>query len=233
MIGADTKRVMSLLLLETLAFTGCANPDRKALDQTGESVTAAGASRQPDPSRASSIAPLNVAEAASAAPPAMQDPPPPARDADQRWLRRVADRQAVIVIVAHSQMSRHGTELMANPGMASQHDMSADPGAAQDSEHDAELREILALLRDAYQEKYEPIVSPTDRKAIDSLQSLPESTYDKAFRSFMMREHRQELAIIESGLPLLARSDTRALAQRARATHQRELAELSKEAGAQ
>jgi len=95
----------------------------------------------------SAAGPSDTARSAGAAPAAIVPPAPPARDADQRFLRQVADHYEALRAAAHDQMSSAAGH--------AEHGSSVDP-AALDVALDAEQRSALALLDTLYQDTYSP-----------------------------------------------------------------------------
>ena len=69
---------------------------------------------------------------------ARQPAPPPARDADQDFLRHMLDHSETVLVTVHAQMME--------PAGHAEHGMSADP-AGLDAKIDVEKREMLALLK--------------------------------------------------------------------------------------
>ena len=82
---------------------------------------------------------------------ARQPAPPPARDADQDFLRHMLDHNETVLATVHAQMME--------PAGHAEHGKSADP-AGWDAKIDVDKREMLTLLKKYYNEDYSPRVTP-------------------------------------------------------------------------
>lgn len=130
-------RTRPLFVLAVMAaIGGCSADDRAPVSDT------AGVPAIP---LTAANAPTSAPEPVAALPP--RPPLPPARDADQEFLRHMLDHHETVIAVAHAQM-------MAPAGHAA-HGGGADP-AAFDSRLDAEKLEMLALLSRLYGESFSP-----------------------------------------------------------------------------
>lgn len=123
--------------------------------------------------------------------------PPPARDADQDFLRHMLDHHETVVAAAHAEMME--------PAGHGAHGTKRDP-AEWDVMLDAEKLEMLALLKRHYGEEYSP--RPAGEPGQQPLAA----------------QLREGTAMTERFAPRLRRAEVRALARRLGAS-QRELAQ--------
>ena len=157
---------------------------------------------------------------------------PRARDADQQFLRRLADHYEDLRRLAHARMeSDHAHTMQAAAG---------DPGDL-DAAADNEQREVLGLLARLYAESYSPRgeritglsqgASPVaDTTGGRSSATTPDAAR-RALTDSTLVALRRGVAMVDSGLPSVHRREVRDLAVRLRAAqvaHTRELDGVTK-----
>lgn len=136
----------------------------------------------------------------------------PPRNADQRFLRGMADLHEGIIRLAHAAMqTRHA------------HRMGDDPALSADAFQDPVRDTIVALLRGLYHDPHAPTPSVVDRNAADSIMRLPEAAFGPAFHTFMLQHAAAEVALIDRMRPALRNEAVRHLADQLRTAHHREL----------
>jgi hypothetical protein len=148
---------------------------------------------------------------------AREPAPPPARDADQEFLRHMLDQNEIVRATMHAQMME--------PAGHAEHGMSADP-AGLDAKIDVDKREMLALLKKYYNEEYSPRVTPPS-SAISStvsggmagmsMPSVEKGEADPmAARMRVAAQLRDGAAMADRFAPKLKRPAVKALAKRLR-----------------
>lgn len=169
-------------------------------------------------SAVASSAPDPVVVAPAASRPAL----PPARDADQEFLRHMLDHHETVLAAVHGQMME--------PGKHAEHGTKADP-TEWDARLDIEKRDMLALLKQYYGEDYSPWATPPVPAPLGS-----DSSHDMAGMSMpagaaatmqgkpmeeespLARQLRDGAALAERFAPKLTRPAVRSLALRVRAS---------------
>lgn len=166
---------------------------------------------------AAGVAATPASGPAAPVPAAPLPPVPPARDADQRFLRHLADHYEYVRALAHAGMS-------SEQGHA-QHGGAADP-AEIDARVDAEQRRVVELLAATYGEQY----SPRAERVTAGRAAAPESAGTAGGEHGGMAETsgadapldaamREGVDVIDQALPTLKRRAVRALATELRAAH--------------
>lgn len=152
---------------------------------------------------------------------ARQPAAPPARDADQGFLRDMLDHHETVLAIVHDQM-------MEPLGHAA-HGKKADP-LAWDAKLDVEKREMLALLRKYYDEDYSPraaVPAATGAGGSGDADPMPmgegkttsEQEAEKMMRVqvVLMDQLRDGVRLAGRSAPMLERREVRELARRMRA----------------
>jgi hypothetical protein len=160
---------------------------------------------------------------------ARQAAPPPARDADQDFLRHMLDQNETVLATMHAQMME--------PAGHAEHGMRADP-AGLDAKIDVDKREMLALLKKYYSEEYSPRVTPQSSVVSSassggmagmSMPSVEKGEADPmAARMRVAAQLRDGAAIADRFAPNLKRPAVASLARRMRTSRLR----LARELGA-
>lgn len=155
--------------------------------------------------------------------------PPPARDADQEFLRHMLDHNETVLAIVHAQMME--------PAGHAEHGKAVDP-AAWDSKIDVDKREMLALLKKHYNEDYSPRVIPSS-STVGSASSavgmtMPPAGAGRKDEADAMAGQVEVAAHLRDGVemadrfaPKLTRPEVRALARRIRASQLQLARELS------
>ena len=133
-------------------------------------------------------------------------------DADQHFLRDLADHNEAMVYLAHSAMQlKH-----AHAG--------GDEAGATDVAEDARKTEIAKVLKTLFKDETGPQVPPLLRQQVDSILRLQGEAYEAAVRSFTLNHHRAAVDMIDHGKP--RRTSVRTLAKRIRAQYVREMTKV-------
>lgn len=197
----SVRRPHILLAILPLALgSGCSGADNGAPAKD----TAGGASALANVATpADSVAPVPAAR------PASRPPVPPARDADQDFLRHMLDHYEGAIALAHAQMME--------PAGHGVHGGGADP-AALDSKLDADKLEMLGLLTRHYGETYTPWAEPPARPATPGGAPAAAGGTEKhdAPEADLAAQFKAGVALVDRFMPQLARADVRDLARRVR-----------------
>jgi uncharacterized protein (DUF305 family) len=142
--------------------------------------------------------------------------PVAARDADQEFLRKMADHHEGLV-----QMTNQAMTKASSPATQSEaHQLH--------QKQQREIEQMLGMLRSAYGETYTPTVVPEHRAMIDSLQRESGTKYDRDFYRYLITHHREALQMIDQFLPRLTRPDLRQMAEKMKADQTREISEFER-----
>lgn len=135
-----------------------------------------------------------------------------ARDADQRYLRELANRIEAERTMVHSMMS-------AAPGHAA-HGTAVDP-ADWDGALDLQQRQAIALLKHDYGEVFSPVAPKgSARSAPPSTQRAGNELADMENRmSGLATQMRQVVTLSDAAMPHLRRASTREFARRVAQSH--------------
>ena len=150
---------------------------------------------------------------------------PPARDADQRFLRRMLDHHEAIITIAH--------EAMMEPEGHGAHGSATDPSAT-DAALDAEKLEMLGLLQSLYGEQYSPRPARGPGESVSAAPARDEDHSAEGMaggaeseQSEVAAAYRAGIAMIDEAEHHLRRPEVRALADRLRRTQTERLREVS------
>lgn len=143
----------------------------------------------------------------------------PAMDADQEFLRKMSDHHEGLVQMLDPAMAR-----------ASSATAKADAKNVHDKQH-RERDQMLALLREQYQDARMPMVMPSARSMIDDLQRQSGTEYDRRMYSHLVMHHREGVQMMDQFLPRLSRPDVRRMAGTMKADQTREIQEFERKAG--
>jgi uncharacterized protein (DUF305 family) len=142
--------------------------------------------------------------------------PAPARDADQEFLRKMADHHEGLIQMASQAMTK-----------ASSPTTQSDAHQLHQKQQQ-EIDRMLGMLRSAYGETYTPTVMSEHRAMIDSLQRESGTKYDRDFYGDLIIHHREALQMVDQFLPRLTRPDLRQMAEKMKADQTREIREFER-----
>jgi uncharacterized protein (DUF305 family) len=92
-----------------------------------------------------------------------------------------------------------------------------------DRRENAERRQVDALLRKLYGERYLPLVPDEFRSAANSIRTLPSEQQARALLELVTRHHEEDVTLIDSVLPALQHPEVRELARELRRDQRRDL----------
>jgi uncharacterized protein (DUF305 family) len=136
---------------------------------------------------------------------------------DQDFLRAMSDRHQGIVAIARPTKGRFGA------GEAVRGD-----AATLDAKGTAQLDSMSAMLRSAFNDQYLAKVLPNHQAVSDSLAKLSGPAFDRHFYDGVIAHHQEGIRMLEQYIPRLTRPDLKAMAERMRDEHRREIEELER-----
>ena len=139
-----------------------------------------------------------------------------AADPDERVLRWMLDHHAELVTLAH-QARAHRDSLAVR-----------EEAARLDTTHDADTRALTTLLREEFGGSYRPRVRREDERMLAPLRTLSGDAYRRAFREFLVTDHREAIRAADSILPTLRRPHVRDAIARIRTARIRDIAALER-----
>ena len=193
--------VSSVTLLVLLG--ACSTENQAATTTTDSATGSAGAVRDLS-------AGVQTVPAADTEPTFVMPPEPPARDADQRFLRRLLDRHEMLSAMVHERMMMRHDDHDMKAGMPME---PARNTGRVDQEIDSEKDAIVAALRKLYRDEHRAVLPGREQRRADSLARNAPTTGDSAYRQQLITGLRSQLALIERSLPTLRRAEVRALAR--------------------
>ena len=145
------------------------------------------------------------------------------RNADQKFLRDVADHLEAERVAAHA--------MMATPASHAMHGGARDP-AEWDGAFDGQQRESVALLRHDYQEVFVPLAARAASRPAAAARTTEMGAGEmggtddsmQALASLM----QQAVTMTNRSMPRLRRASTRDFARRVRKTHEELLVKLGR-----
>lgn len=214
----------TLPIFVLMACSGSRDNQTGAADTLGSVVSTQNSLTDNSPVGNASVAPATAAPGpgATAMVPlaAQQSAAPPARDAEQDFLRHMLDHHETVLAIVHSQMME--------PAGHDAHGKKTDP-VAWDAKLDVEKREMLALLKKHYKEDYSPRLLPATATAgvSSNMGQMPmrqgtatsEQEAEKMMRveALLTAQLRKGARLADRFAPKLKRREVRDLARRMRA----------------
>lgn len=127
-------------------------------------------------------------------------------NADQEFLEKMSDHHAGLILIAHGTLEHTGPLTV------------KDEAKKLDSEQDDELARIKNALKGEFNvPDYKSTVMPEHQAMADSLARLSGATYDRQFRTDVIKHHQEAVAMIGRYLPRMIHGDVRTMAERMRA----------------
>lgn len=142
-----------------------------------------------------------------------------AMDADQDFLRKMSDHHEGLIQMLDPAMQR-----------ATSATAKADAKKVHDKQH-RERDQMLALLKQQYQDARTPMVMPSAKSMIDDLQRQSGAAYDRKMYEHLVMHHREGVQMMDQFLPRLSRPDVRQMAETMKADQTREIQEFERKAG--
>jgi uncharacterized protein (DUF305 family) len=153
---------------------------------------------------------------ATAAVPAGQTAAVASQNADDDFLRKMSDHHKGLILIVHQTVDRKDVP-------------SVMPIAAKlDTAQDAELDSMMVMLRQKYNDTYDPHVMPEHQAMADSLKALSGTAYERTFLEDAIRHHKEAVAMINQYLPKLSDAKLKAMATRMRRDQQHQIADYER-----
>ena len=140
-------------------------------------------------------------------------------DADRDFLRMMSDHHKGLIAMAHETLEKQG-----QVGVK-------EEARALDRKQDEELDRMSTMLRQYYQDSYEPKVMPDNQAMVEQLERQSGAAYDRTFRENVIKHHEQAIQMIDQYLSKAKRAEVRAMAEKMKADQTREIAQLRRELG--
>lgn len=136
-------------------------------------------------------------------------PEVPARDPDQRFLRRLLDEHERLAAIVHERMMMRHDDHAMEPGMAMGPPRNT---GALDAAFDTERTLIAEVLRRIFSDSHRPVPARRARRVADSLSRNSPTSGDSAYRAQLIGGLRRQRALVTRQLPTLHRPEVRRLA---------------------
>ncbi|MEO7521043.1 MAG: DUF305 domain-containing protein [Gemmatimonas sp.] len=142
-------------------------------------------------------------------------------NADQDFLRMMSDHHKGLVAWAH----------MTKDGKGSTEAVRAD-ARKLDNAQDADLDTMTTMLETSFKDAYQPKILPMHQAMADSLRALSGAAYDRTFYHHVIQHHQDGLKMMDEYLPKLTRPELKAMVQRMKDAHAREITEFERKMNA-
>lgn len=209
---ANTYLTLSVLAGALFVGAGCSRHEESAYDTATGDVSVTPGDSSAAAATAASMTGGSVADSEYLS--AAEARFGPAKDADHAFLRMMADHHEGLVAMTAPVLDQ----------AVNQNTKSDAQRFHEKQQH--ELREILSVIERKYDDSYEPSILPSNRLMLDSLSRATGMAYDTLFYRQVIAHHQQGLELIGKYLPELQDPQIRRLAEKMRAEHVRETAEL-------
>ncbi len=141
-------------------------------------------------------------------------------NADQDFLRMMSDHHKGLVVIAQA----------AKDNATASEGVRAD-ARTLDAAQTAEISAMVTMLDTAYQDSYQPTVSPDNKAMADALAAQSGEAYDRLLYETMVKHHQQAIAMVDDHLSKLTRPTVQAMAAQMKADQSRELSTFRRKAG--
>ncbi len=135
-------------------------------------------------------------------------------DANHEFLRKMSDHHRGLIQIVHQAVERKDAA-----GVMAQ-------ARELDTEQDAELDTMTIMLRQKFNDPYDPQVMPEHQAMADSLKMLRGIAYDRAFRQDVFRHHQEALSMINEYLPRITDPKIKSMAEAMRAVQTKQIGEM-------
>ncbi len=142
---------------------------------------------------------------------------PPARDADQEFLRMMVDHHQGMVEMADTALRKAATPRV-----------KADATKMRAMQKE-EQRKMTEMLKSQYGEDKMPMVSRDNASMIAMLSGATGTAFDRQFREHVIMHHEEAIKMIDQYSSRLTNPELKQMAGKMKADQTREIAELRKE----
>jgi uncharacterized protein (DUF305 family) len=146
---------------------------------------------------------------------------PPAKDADQEFLRMMVDHHEGLIQMMDPAMEK-----------ASSPTAKADAKKLHDKQHQ-EQDQMIQMLKSSYSETKEPMVLPSNQQMVDDLANTPAGpAYDKKMYGHVVMHHQEAIKMINDFQPRLTKPELKQMVQKMKDDQQKEIQEFQRKASA-
>ena len=143
---------------------------------------------------------------------------PAAKDADQEFLRMMADHHEGLIQMATAAMTK-GSNATVQGDAHKLHTKQAD-----------EQKQMVSMDQSAYGETLTPMVMPSNKAMMDALTAKTGAEYDRTFYQNVIAHHREGIKMTDDLLPKLTKPEVKQMAEKMKADQQKEIAEFERKA---
>ena len=140
-------------------------------------------------------------------------------NADQDFLRMMSDHHKGLVLMSHETLERKES-----PGVK-------EDARKLDREQDEELDRMGAMLKNFFNDSYEPKASAESKAMVDAMQPLKGAAFDSTFRENVIKHHRQGIQMMDEFYPKLTRAEIKSIVDTMKAAQQKEIDEMQRKIG--
>jgi len=142
----------------------------------------------------------------------------PVRDADHEFLRMMSDHHQGLIEMASAAMSK-GTTPQVQGDAHKLH-----------TAQEAEMKQMVDMLRTAYDEELHPMIMASNKAMNDTLQQKSGAEYDRTFYRMVVDHHREGMRMMDNFKARVQRAEVRQMIDKMRADQQREIKEFEAKA---
>lgn len=139
-----------------------------------------------------------------------------AKDADQEFLRMMADHHEGFIQLATAAMTKASTPAVQGDA----HKMHTKQAEEQ--------KQMISMDQAMYGEALKPMVMPSNKAMMDELQSKTGADYDRTFYEKVIAHHREGIKMTDDLLPKLTKPEVKQMAEKMKADQTREIAEIER-----
>lgn len=199
-------RLRAIGLCVIVATAACTKPENNAVSDTGQ-VAAAPAAMSDTTAAGDHAGMAGMSNT-------------PAKDADQEFLRMMADHHQGFIEMVDEAMEK-----------ATRASAKADSKKMHDAQH-KERDQMVAMIKKDYGEAHMPMIMPSNKAMNDSLEAMPAGAgYDRELYRKIIAHHQEGVKMIDQFLPRLTRPAVKQMAEKMRADQTREIAMFQKKSG--
>ena len=141
---------------------------------------------------------------------------PPAKDADQEFLRMMSDHHEGMVQMGMAAMTKGSTPAVQGEAHA------------MHTKQVAEQKQMADMLQARYGDSTMPMLMPSNKSMMESMQGKSGAEYDRAFYESVIAHHGEAIKMVDDMMPKLVNADVKKMAATMKADQTREIAELKK-----
>lgn len=143
---------------------------------------------------------------------------PAAKDADQEFLRMMADHHEGMIQMATAAMTK-GSNPTVQGDAHKLHTKQAD-----------EQKQMVSMDQSMYGETLTPMLMGSNKSMVDGLSAKTGADYDRAFYQAVVAHHRDGIKMTDDLLPKLTKPEVKQMAEKMKADQQKEITEFERKA---